>query len=254
MSEAHQIILDKIWYRNTLHPIAIALLPVSWLFRAMVYTRYQLYRRGWFKSIKTPVPVIVVGNISVGGAGKTPLVIWLAKLLKHHGFSPGIVSRGYGGATTEMPRIVKADSNPAETGDEPVLIAQHTNCPVVVFRKRPLAINTLLTQFECDVVLSDDGMQHYPMARDIEIAVIDSQRGLGNQQCLPAGPLREPPARLQQVDFIVSKEGKTEGFTMQYVPGELTNLKNASNRKPLDEFQGKTVHAVAGIGNPQGFF
>lgn len=180
------------------------LIPLSGIYRTIISLRQFLYRANFKKITKFSVPVIVVGNLTVGGTGKTPLVIWLAKLLQEQGYQPGIVSRGYGGRASQYPQWVNAQSDPTVVGDEAALIAQKTNCPMVVDPKRVRAIKTLLDKTNCNIVISDDGLQHYAMARDIEIVVIDGERGFGNEYCLPAGSLREPLSRLQKVDFIIS--------------------------------------------------
>jgi len=192
---------DILWYGK--HPLALALLPLSWLFCAIVWIRRQAYKRGLLNRHSASVPIIIVGNITVGGTGKTPLVLWLAKFLKQQGFEPGIVSRGYGGRANQWPQSVHADSEPGLVGDESVLLARRSGCPVVVAPKRCLAVQSLLTNNDCNLIISDDGLQHYALRRDIEIAVVDEERRYGNRHCLPAGPLREPVSRLKEIDLIV---------------------------------------------------
>lgn len=230
-------------------------MPISWIYLAVISLRRFFYQKNIFKTKKFPVPVIIVGNITVGGTGKTPLVIWLAKLLKRNGYHPGIVSRGYGGKANFYPREVTANSNAAEVGDEAVLLAQKTNCPVVVDPNRCKAVTTLLEKNNCDIVISDDGLQHYALARDIEIAVIDGQRRLGNGFCLPAGPLREPKKRLHEVDFIVVNNGETkEGeYATHLLLQSIYNLVDTDAVLDLKNLQ-TPVHAVAAIGNPNNFF
>jgi len=202
------------------------------------------------------VPVIVVGNITAGGTGKTPLIIWLARALEVQNLKVGIVSRGYGGSRSRFPHVVKSDASPRDFGDEPVLIAQSTECPVAVCFDRTKARDLLLSKYNVDLVLSDDGLQHKRLQRCCEIVVVDGARGLGNGLCLPAGPLREPPERLEHVDAVV-----VNGAGWEY-PGEirvqvrLTNFRRLSDGviKSVAEFQGQTAHAIAGIGNPQRFF
>lgn len=247
------------WTRLTW--LTLLLLPLSWLFRAVVALRRMLYRAGVLRSTRLPVPVIVVGNISVGGTGKTPLVIWLVAKFKAAGYEPGIVSRGYGGNAT-APRAVQANDNPKECGDEPVLLARHSGCPVWIGADRVAAARALLTAHtQCNVILSDDGLQHYALARDAEVAVIDGTRGLGNGQLLPAGPLREPPSRLHEVDAVVIRQPATRStryattqFNMTLASAGLLNLRNPAQRVTPDFFANKRVHAIAGIGNPQQFF
>ncbi len=229
-----------------------------------------------------PVPVIVVGNLTVGGTGKSPLVIALVEQLREKGFKPGVVSRGYGGQATDWPQKVTADSNPFLVGDEPVMIATYARCPVVAAPNRVVAAQSLLTHFDCDIIVSDDGLQHYALARDIEILVVDESRGFGNGFCLPAGPLREPVSRAAAVDCIVMNcvslpeaapttkltaqphRMKNNGvlFTghncsvMKIIPRYFTPLYAAKHEEhlALNHFKGKTVRAVTGIGNPGRFF
>ena len=206
-----------IWYKDPF--IGVWLMPLGFLFSDAVRFRKFLYRHGVLKTHTLPVPVIVVGNITVGGTGKTPLIIWLAGFLKDSGFKPGIISRGYGGQAESWPQWVTADSDAKNVGDEALLIAKQTGCPMAVGPLRVDAANLLLKQADCNVILSDDGLQHYALNRDIEIAVIDGERRFGNGYCLPAGPLREPIERLQSVDFIIVNGEKSEEneFSMQLV-------------------------------------
>ncbi|VAW44600.1 Tetraacyldisaccharide 4'-kinase [hydrothermal vent metagenome] len=222
---------------------------------------------------QTQATVIVVGNIVVGGSGKTPFIVWLTKQLQAKGFRVGIVSRGYGGKAKQWPQRVTADSDPLQVGDEPVLLAKQLGCPIAVSPNRPQAI-ALLNQIEpFDMIISDDGLQHYALARDIEIVLMDAQRQLGNGLCLPAGPLREPVTRLQQVDFCIWNGlddlrdfpfalNKTvlQG-RMQLVPLRLRQVMNPNNVIDLDvkggvlaSFLNESVHAIAGIGHPSRFF
>jgi tetraacyldisaccharide 4'-kinase len=194
--------LNNIWYQPS-HPLSFLLWPFSWLFRGLLTLRQWLYRLRIFPVVHFRVPVIVVGNITVGGTGKTPLVIRLVKELQQKGFYPGVVSRGYGVKAIRRPRWVKKTSDVGQVGDEPLLIAQHTDCPVVVCTDRVAAVRHLLNTHYCNVVVSDDGLQHYHMGRDIEIAVVDDERRFGNERFLPAGPLRESISRLLTVDCIV---------------------------------------------------
>jgi len=246
--------LNSVWYGNS--PLRWAFWPASLLYLALAKLRRDAYARGWRKAVDIAVPVIVVGNVSVGGTGKTPFVIWLAAQLKQRGRRVGIVTRGYRGKGKEWPRAVTADSDPDEVGDEPVLLARRTGCPVVAGPDRVACVEALLKDARVDVVLSDDGLQHYRLGRRIEIAVVDGVRGMGNGLCLPAGPLREPPARLAEVDAIVVNGG-TWGhagvFRAQAVVTKVYNLNDGAERT-LDSFRSEQVHAVAGIGNPQRFF
>lgn len=245
--------LDYYWYNKSF--ITLVLLPVSWLFCAITIVRRALYRLGIFKVHQLSVPVIIVGNISVGGTGKTPLVTWLIEVLRNNGYTPGIVSRGYGGQATHWPQQVRVDSDPRMVGDEAVLLSQRCACPMAVGPKRVEAAEALLAHTECDIIVADDGLQHYALGRDMEIAVVDGVRRFGNQHCLPAGPLREPLSRLASVDAVVTNgvPGVRE-YRMDLIPGTLRNLKLPKKRATLESFAGKTVHAIAGIGNPDRFF
>lgn len=208
--------------------------------------------------VASPVPVIVVGNLSVGGTGKTPVVIWLAQTLRARGYTPGIVSRGYGGSGQLS--AVQPTSSPELVGDEPVLIAARTQCPVWVGRDRSAAVQRLLTgNPQVDVIISDDGLQHYRLARDCEIVVIDAGRQFGNRLMLPAGPLREPPSRLDSVDAIVSNgtdhgEHTDHAFSMRLQGDAFVNLLDPAKRQSHETFRNMRLHAVAGIGNPERFF
>lgn len=240
------------WYSRS--ALALALWPLSQLFWGIVVLRRRLYRLGWLSSRSLPVPVIVVGNISVGGSGKTPLVIWLVERLRAAGYRPGVVSRGYGGRSRTWPRRVTASGDPAELGDEPVLIAVRSSCPVVVDPDRPRGAGELLDA-GCDLILADDGLQHYALERALEIAVVDGRRGFGNGFCLPAGPLREPVGRLAEVDFVVVNGRVTDGgYAMRLVGDRAVNLVDPAESRPLTDWRGRRVHALAGIGDPQRFF
>ncbi len=246
--------LESIWYGN--HPVAPCLAPAGWLFAAGVATRRKLYRMGVLAATRLPVPVVVVGNITVGGTGKTPLVVWAAELLRQRGYRPGIVSRGYLGQATSWPQQVRPDSDPAMVGDEAVMLARRTDCPVVAAgSERAAAAAALVQHSGCDVVVSDDGLQHFALARDMEIAVIDGERRYGNGRCLPAGPLREPVTRLQSVDFVVvNGESSLDGIPMRMEAGAPTSLKDPGRQVTFSTFRDAPVHAVCGIGNPNRFF
>jgi tetraacyldisaccharide 4'-kinase len=240
----------------------LLLMPISWLFFSIVSLRRFFYNLGWFKSLRLPVPVIIVGNINVGGTGKTPLVIWLVEQLQQAGFKPGVISRGYGGKA-ETSTSVSAYSDPLQVGDEPVLIAKRSQCPVFIHANRVLAGDALLSAHpECDVIISDDGLQHYRLQRDIEIVVIDGVKGLGNGALLPAGPLRESASRLKRVAAIVVN-GTLEMpinnfnvpiFNMQLVADTFYNLQEPSKISSAQAFANQQVLAIAGIGNPNRFF
>lgn len=244
--------LDKIWYES--HPLGLPLRPLSALMGGLVKARQKAYELNLLTRYRAPVPVIVVGNISVGGTGKTPFIIWLAELLQGQGVAVGVVSRGYRAEAKHSPYEITGDSSVEQVGDEPFLIYQRLKCPVVIGSQRAEAIQLLLARHRVDIILSDDGMQHYAMARDLEIALIDGTRGLGNGQLLPAGPLREPPQRLQAVDYIVANTAPfDDAVLMQLQPGLLRNG-GGEERLALSSLAGQAVHAVAGIGNPSRFF
>jgi tetraacyldisaccharide 4'-kinase len=233
--------------------LAWLLWPASLVFGLLVLGRRLLYRLRILPSAHPGIPVIVVGNLTVGGSGKTPLVLWITQLLQANGWSPAIVSRGYG-SSAAAPRAATMVSEPGEVGDEPVLLARRSGCPVWVGRRRAAVVAALRAQHpEVNVVVLDDGLQHYALRRDVEIAVVDS-RGLGNGFLLPAGPLREPRARLRSVDALVSHGAPLGGFAMQ-LEGEVAHrMTDARDRQPLAAWRGLPVHAVAGIGNPSRFF
>ena len=252
MRSLHEIVED-IWYAR--HPLALLLAPLSLVFRGGVALRRLAFRSGLLGVYDAEVPVIVVGNIIVGGTGKTPLVIWLARYLRGKGYRPGIVARGYGGNAQRWPQQVRSDSDPVAVGDEAVVLARRTACPVAVGPERAEAIESLLYYNECDVVISDDGLQHYAIKRALEIAVLDGVRRAGNGLCLPAGPLREPVSRLESVDLVVSNGVPGRGeFPMSYRADWAVSLKEPARRVALDDFEPKDVHLVAGIGNAERFF
>lgn len=224
------------------------------MFRAAVFARRTLYRLRIVNSTRAGVPVIAIGNLTVGGSGKTPLAIHVAELLKAKRWSPAIVSRGYGG-TVAAPRAVTLAADPAEVGDEPVLMARRSGCPVWVGPQRAAVIAALRQAHpDCDVVILDDGLQHYALRRDIEIAVVDA-RAFGNGFMLPAGPLREPKTRLWSVDAVIAHgTDKVKGYAMRLEGDEVHRATDARERRPLQSFAGQRVHAVAGIGDPKRFF
>ena len=245
---------EWLWYQE--HPVKWVLWPIGWLYGIVMEVRRLLYRGGIKSITRMPIPVIVVGNISVGGTGKTPIVIWLAQELQSHGYRVGIVSRGYGGLSEEWPQLVSSESDPTLVGDEPVLLARATSCPVMVGQDRVSAANALLSAEPLDLLISDDGLQHYKLGRALEIVVVDGMRGLGNGLCLPAGPLREFSSRLAKADaVIVNGEGWEceDVFRVQPVAQSLYQV-SGSTKKTLEEFRETQVHAVAGIGNPKRFF
>lgn len=245
--------LDR--YGYSLNGVAVLLWPPSLLFGLAARARRLLYQHGLRRREAVPVPLIVVGNISVGGTGKTPLVIRLVELVREAGYQPGVISRGYGGQSAQWPQHVRADSDPGQVGDEPVLLVRRCHCPVVVGPDRVAAARALLDTYGCNVILSDDGLQHYRLHRDLEIAVVDGFRRLGNGACLPAGPLREPPSRLREVDFVVGNGAARGGEYLMSLRGDkAVNLHDPYVSVTLTGFSQGTVHAVAGIGDPGRFF
>jgi len=245
--------LNRLWYQDTF--LGTWWAPLGYCYGDMVRFRKFLYRIGLLSSHRLPVPVMIIGNITVGGTGKTPLLISLAERLKSQGFKPGVISRGYGGKATSWPQPVNAESTADWVGDEALLIARRTGCPMAVGPRRVEAALWLLEHDDCDVILSDDGLQHYALKRDVEIAVIDGDRRFGNGFFLPAGPLREPIERLQSVDFVVVNGGETADneFAMALSGDVAINLRT-TEQKPLSGFVGLDCHALAGIGNPDRFF
>ncbi len=243
------------WYQET-RWFTYLLLPFSLVFYSVQKIRYFLYQTGILKQTTFKVPVIVVGNLSVGGTGKTPLMASLANYLQSVGFKPGIVLRGYNGRAKNWPQIVSAQSDPCLVGDEAVFLAQQTRLPVVAAPRRVAAVQTLINHFSCDVVLSDDGLQHYALGRQVEIAVLDGKYRLGNGYCLPAGPLREPPSRLKQVDFVVvnGRSATQNEYAMQLIPDKLYKLLDPTQTWNMPLLEAVKVHAIAGIGFPQRFF
>ncbi|WP_020652554.1 tetraacyldisaccharide 4'-kinase [Massilia niastensis] len=251
--------LTRAWLRRGI--LAWTLLPLALLFRMLAATRALLFRAGVLKSERLPVPVVVVGNIFIGGTGKTPLTIWLARALRAAGLRPGVISRGHGGKES-APRDVLPSSDPREVGDEPLLIAARAACPVVVGRRRAEAGRALLAAHpEVNVLIADDGLQHYALARDVEIVLFDG-RGVGNGWTLPAGPLREAPSRRR--DFtVVNAPAITAAladavggrpYRMQLEGGLAEPLSGAGSPVPLAALAGKRLVASAGIGNPGRFF
>jgi tetraacyldisaccharide 4'-kinase len=251
------------WFAPRLNALTLALVPLSLLFWLAIALRRALYRSGVLRTVRVAVPVIVVGNVTVGGSGKTPLVRALADALAARGWRPGIVSRGYGGSNVD-PRAVERDDDPSEVGDEPPLLVASGH-PVWIAHDRPRAVSELLrANPSCNVILSDDGLQHYALGRTAEIGVVDASRGFGNGRLLPAGPLREPLARLREVDAIVNvvpwgsgaayaKTGGRES-SMAHEPVLWRNVARPDATKQLSAWRSGEVHAVAGIGNPQRFF
>jgi len=251
---------QKLWARTSV--LTVLLLPLSALFFAVSWLRRLAYRRGWLAAVAVGVPVVIVGNITAGGSGKTPLVIWLVNWLREQGYRPGVVSRGYGGAARGCVDV-RPDSPPAQVGDEPLLIRVKTHAPVVVGRDRVAAARTLLARHPgVDVIVSDDGLQHYRLRRDIELAVIDAATGLGNGWPLPAGPLREPRSRLSSVDAVIqvvrgAAQPESTGaatWRADYTAGPAWRLCAPLEKQALRDLPARDWLAVTGIGRPQGFF
>lgn len=224
-----------------------------WLYAGVTALRRYCYRLGILRQRRFPVPVVVIGNVTVGGTGKTPLTLALIEFLREQGMTPGVVSRGYGGRG-EYPFMVNELVTTVQSGDEPMTLYRRSQVPLVVDPKRARAVDFLLKNSDCDIVLCDDGMQHYALYRDVEIAVVDGARGLGNNKLLPMGPLREPATRLNQVDFVIVN-GKgfewPDAQAMRLIPQTWLNMRGELHPVPVP---GSRVHAVAGIGNPQRFF
>lgn len=250
--------LQRAWYGGALWywPLLCLLWPLSLLFIVLAAVRRWHLQR---LQGRLPVPVIVVGNISVGGTGKTPLLCALSTMLVQRGLRVGIVSRGYGGSYSGEPRLVLADDSAAVVGDEPLLLALRTACPVMVGRDRFATVQQLVAGHAVDIVLSDDGLQHYALPRTLEIAVLDGSRGVGNGFCLPAGPLREPVSRLAEVDAVVvngdsGRLFRADQLVVRLLPQDWLDVRTGKILPLLHLPPGSRVHAVAGIGNPQRFF
>lgn len=258
-------------YWQTINIVSILLSPLSLIVCFLIYIRRWMYHFGLLRSYKASIPIIVVGNIYIGGNGKTPFVIWLVNQLKSAGYKPGIVSRGYGAVNDDslnmpFPRQVSLQQNHQLFSDEPLLIFQNTDCPVFIDPIRTRAVKKLEQTTDCDIIVSDDGLQHYAMQRDIEINISDARRLYGNGLCLPAGPLREGRQRLSSVDYHVFNISQFKSFNkadfdneyeffMDYALNTLVPIfASQSDTIKLENFHGKTVHAVAGIGEPDNFF
>lgn len=253
MSWAERLV--NAWYQG--HPALHLLRPLEWLYRAVVQRKRRRFVAGLSPSYRAPVPVIVVGNITVGGTGKTPLILYLIEHCRARGLRVGVVSRGYGAQPPSLPWRVTAAQSACEAGDEPLLLVQRSGVALMIDPDRARAVQALLSAEPLDLILCDDGLQHYRLARDLELVLIDAARGLGNRRCLPAGPLREPEERLQSVDALLlngASSDSHEGFGFTLQPTALVNVASGE-RQALDFFPpGQALHAVAGIGNPQRFF
>lgn len=243
------------WYKG--HPALTLLRPLESLYRRVVQGKRERFLAGQGETYKASVPVVVVGNITIGGTGKTPLILWMIEHCQRRGLRVGVVSRGYGAKPPSLPWRVTAGQSAAQAGDEPLLIVQRSGVPLMIDPDRSRAVQALLDSEPLDLILSDDGLQHYRLARDLELVLIDAARGLGNRRCLPAGPLREPVERLQSVDALLyngASADRDDGYAFQLQPTALINLRSGE-RQTLDFFPvGQALHAVAGIGNPQRFF
>ena len=245
--------IERYW--GSWNAVSLGLLPLSLVYCAAVLLRRGAYRVGLLRVRRLPVPVVVIGNLTVGGTGKTPLVAWTARFLARHGYRPGIVSRGYGGRAASRPREARADSDPDDVGDEPVLLARRGGCPVMVGPSRFESGRRLIEEHGCDVVVSDDGLQHLGLARDVSVSVVDGTTRFGNGLCLPAGPLREPVRAAGRVDLeMCYGEPRGDEMALEYAHGELVAVRDASLRRAVASLHGQPVHAVAGIGRPQRFF
>lgn len=246
--------LQHEWQTNSAWQVILG--PLSMVFGAVAAARRFFYRNGLLRSYKLALPVVVVGNITVGGTGKTPLTLWIVRLLREQRLCPGIISRGYSGSQT-APQQVHAGSDPDEVGDESLLMAKASHCPVWIGRDRVAAAQALLkANPQCNVLVSDDGLQHYRLQRDMEIAVVDGERLFGNGKLFPAGPLREPISRLKNLDAVVVN-GRTKAkdqYQMSLVGDIFYNLAVPDRCEKAAAFRGKKIHAIAGIGNPQRFF
>ncbi len=243
------------WYTG--HPALALLRPLEALYRCVVQRKRARFLSGESASYRAPVPVVVVGNITVGGTGKTPMILWLIEHCRQQGLRVGVVSRGYGAKPPRLPWRVRAEHSAEQAGDEPLLIVQRTQVALMIDPDRSQAVRALLASEPLDLILCDDGMQHYRLARDLELVLIDAARGLGNGRCLPAGPLREPIERLRAADAVLfngASADREQGFAFGLRPSALVNLRSGE-RRGLDLFPaGQALHAVAGIGNPQRFF
>jgi tetraacyldisaccharide 4'-kinase len=260
--------LTELWYRERPRPSLLQ--PLAWVYRLAVGVRRRAYASGWAQTHAAGRPVVVVGNLTVGGTGKTPLTIWLSRELSALGLKVGVVSRGYGandwhGARSgRRPRLVDPQAQWREVGDEPLIIARRTGCTTVVGRDRVAAAHALVAR-GVDVIVADDGLQHLALARDCEIVVVDGARGFGNGRVLPAGPLREPLERLRHADAVVVNGAVAHASLAQALAGaaplgmslvatDAVRLDAPEAARPLESFRGQHVHAVAGIGNPARFF
>ena len=252
--------LEGVWYEGRAGAALLA--PLSAVFAAGAAFRRFLFQRGWRRAYRPRVPVVIVGNLSVGGTGKSPLVAALARLLRSRGLQPGILMRGYGAAIREPTRVTR-ESDASSVGDEPVMLAVSTGVEIMVSPNRAAGARAL-EALGVDLILCDDGLQHYALARDLEVVVVDARRGLGNGRLLPAGPLRESAQRLESVDWVVTHggevgaspawQGRAGALVMQLVPEAARGIVDPLRWQSLEGWRGQVVHAVAGIGHPNRFF
>lgn len=256
----HQFLLRE-WQRHGVWAWLTS--PLGGLVCLLAGLKRKLYTEAYLKQTRIATPLIVVGNLSVGGAGKTPLVGHLSKMLLKQGYRPGVLCRGYKGQARSWPQLATAQSDPQQVGDEPVMLAMQTGCPIMAGPDRAVSATRLIDQHHCNVIISDDGFQHLKLARDVDIVVIDGERGLGNGWCLPAGPLRESPSALGAADMLVIHgetsihssplPAGTTSYTMRLKPGTPYPLSNAP-AETLQQLNDSKLHAIAGIGHPQRFF
>ena len=242
-------IWQKLWYSSS--KLRWLLYPLSFIFLCIVIIRKKMYHCHILKSYKIPVPVVIVGNITVGGTGKTPLVIYLVELLQNSGYKVGIISRGYKSRAKKYPFIIDTHTTVEEAGDEPFLMYKKLRCPIAISKNKIDACQLLLKETNINIIISDDGLQHYRLQRDIEIAVVDADRVFGNQLLLPAGPLREPVSRIKDCHFVIYQGNTLENnnYHMTYITENIKQLIDNKEKTP----QGKII-AIAGIGHPDKFF
>ncbi len=259
MTVAHlQSVIAHYLYQHSV--LNYAMYPLACCYQLIIWIRKKLYEYGFYKKNRIDRLVIVVGNITLGGTGKTPFVIWLAKTLCANGYHPGIISRGYKSKKNNQPTLVSTNSHITDVGDEALILAKHSLCPLVIARNRVAAAQHLIARVpDCDVIISDDGLQHYALERDIEILLVDGLRKFGNGLCLPAGPLREPISRTASVDIVVSNQvisdqSASDEYCFQLAPLALCSVSEPSTQLPISALKDQSVHAVAGIGHPQQFF
>lgn len=262
MSRSGDTLIERIWYGRS--SLRLLLVPFTWIYSVVIKCRRYLYTSGVLQTHQVYAPVIVIGNITAGGTGKTPVVMWLAEQLAGRGYKPGIVSRGYKGSVGPQPVVVTADSDPAIVGDEAVMMAIRSECPVVVHPDRVAAANAAV-DLGANLIIADDGLQHYRLRRDFEIAVVDGARLYGNRQLLPAGPLREPLSRLDTIEQVFVQRETSDSSELLHrradsppknfrlVASAICRLDDSDIRQ-CAEFSGETMHAIAGIGNPERFF